>query len=92
MSTSQYKDYTIIAAAKRDPITGEYQPFAHITWKRSDGSRDTYSMRLPTRCATFEEASSLAERTAKTWADHQSKTAKASLSSARTAVLGLFLI
>ena len=70
MGTSVYKDYNIIAAAKRDPITGKYEPIAHIMQKRSDGRRDTYSFRLSNRCATFEEASALAEMTAKIWADH----------------------
>ena len=78
MSTQLYKDYNIIAAAKRDSATGNYRPIAHIVWRRSDGGRDAHSIRLPNECATFEEASSVAERTAKKCADHQSKTAKAS--------------
>jgi hypothetical protein len=70
MSTSIYRNYSIIAASKRDPITGNYAPIAHIMWKKSDGHRDKHSFRLPNQYATFEEASSLAERTAKIWADH----------------------
>jgi hypothetical protein len=76
MSTSLYKDYNIIAAAKRDSATGNYRPIAHIVWRRSDGGRDAHSIRLPNECATFEEASSLAEKAARIWADHQCKATK----------------
>jgi len=71
MATSIYKDFRIIAAAKRDPDTGKYRPTIHIAWNTRDGRRDSHAFNLANRCATFEEASSLAVEAAKAWIDRR---------------------
>jgi hypothetical protein len=69
MSTLRYKNYSIIAAAKRDQETGNFKPLVHISWHSVDGKRQNHSFALPERCATFEQASALAVKAAKAWAD-----------------------
>jgi hypothetical protein len=71
MGTLLYKDHAIIAAGKRDSITGKYKPTVHIAWQTPDGRRETHSFSLPNRCATFDEASSAAVEAAKTWVDRR---------------------
>jgi hypothetical protein len=70
MNTLSYKDYAIIAAAKRDETTGTYKPLVHIAWQTLGGRRKL-SFSLPERCATFQEASALALGAAKNWTDNQ---------------------
>ena len=70
MNTLRYKDYAIIAAAKRDLTTGKYKPLVHIAWQTLAGRRKL-SFSLPERCATFQEASALALGAAKKWTDNQ---------------------
>jgi hypothetical protein len=72
MNCLRYNDYNIIAAGKRDEITGgKYKPTIHIAWRSHDGKRQSHSFSLPELCATFEQASDLALKAAKAWADHR---------------------
>jgi hypothetical protein len=76
MNTFRYKDYAIIAAAKRDEITGKYKPLIHIAWQALGGRRK-FSFSLPERCATFQEASALALDAAKKWTNNQPEPSEA---------------
>jgi hypothetical protein len=64
-----YKDHAIIAAAKRETKTGRYKPVVHISWHGIHGRRECHSFALPERHHTFDEASALALKAAKTWVD-----------------------
>jgi hypothetical protein len=68
-TTHFYKDHTIIAAGKRDGITGKYKPTAHISWRAFDGERQSHSFALHMTCDTFEEAATRALKAARGWVD-----------------------
>jgi hypothetical protein len=46
-TTLPYKEHAVIAAGKRDEISGEYKPVVHITWLALDGRRECHAFSLP---------------------------------------------
>jgi hypothetical protein len=72
-NTFVYKDHAIIAAGKRDDVSGKYTPVVHVSWQTRDRRRQSHSFSLPDTCETFDEASARALTAAKTWVDRRRK-------------------
>jgi hypothetical protein len=70
-NTLVYKDHAIIAAGKRDEVTGKYRPVIDVSWHDRDRRRKTDSFSLPDACETFEEARARAVTAAKAWVDRR---------------------
>jgi len=70
MTTLVYKDHFIVAESIRDNASGTYKPIVLIAWYASDGKRSTKFLTLANdRCASFDDANSIALENAKAWVD-----------------------
>jgi len=71
MSSLLYKRHSIIYGAALDEFAGKYAPTGQIVWHSRKGKHGAHSFALSELFSTADGAKAVAEKEAKTWAEHR---------------------